>query len=312
MSRKVQPSEQPSFGNLVQAYRQQRGWTQGELAARWGYTREYVSQIERGKRKLDKAEQVVKLADILDIPSEKLEAIGRGIPKIQGANSEPVALQEADNKLLHAILEQAQTTVKLSWLVWHGNSDKTVYDSLSQLTTNLDEAIANRRGTLLQPAIRLLAYTHEMMGKIAFDKLDYTKAAGHFQEMMTLGEEINETDIIALAMIHNGDLLRRRGRYELAVRCLDASQAYADAANEYTQGMRLQTLARTYAEYGKKSQFLKAIDGAEEIARSVKPSIDTTISQFNLIDVIQERGQGYTLLWEPQKALEIYEKLSKK
>jgi transcriptional regulator with XRE-family HTH domain len=44
----------------------------GELAERWGFTREYVSQIERGKRKLDKQEQVSRLADILNIPEERL------------------------------------------------------------------------------------------------------------------------------------------------------------------------------------------------------------------------------------------------
>jgi transcriptional regulator with XRE-family HTH domain len=40
------------FGKLVKAYRKQRGWTQGELAEKWGYTREYVSHIEAGRRKL--------------------------------------------------------------------------------------------------------------------------------------------------------------------------------------------------------------------------------------------------------------------
>ena len=52
---------QPSFGKLVQAYRKQRGWTQDELAQKWGYTREYVSQIERNKRKLDRTDQVVNI-----------------------------------------------------------------------------------------------------------------------------------------------------------------------------------------------------------------------------------------------------------
>ncbi|GHO96793.1 hypothetical protein KSF_068410 [Reticulibacter mediterranei] len=70
-----------AFGKLVRYYRKQRRWTQGELAERWGFTREYVSQIERGKRKLDKQEQVSRLADILNIPEERLEAVGKGVPR---------------------------------------------------------------------------------------------------------------------------------------------------------------------------------------------------------------------------------------
>lgn len=34
-----QPENNKDFGKLVQAYRKQRGWTQQELAVKWGYTR---------------------------------------------------------------------------------------------------------------------------------------------------------------------------------------------------------------------------------------------------------------------------------
>src|SRR5579859_7044027 len=69
-----------TFGKLVRSYRKERGWSQEELANRWGFTREYVSQIESGKRKLQHADQVGRLADILEIPTERLEAIGRDVP----------------------------------------------------------------------------------------------------------------------------------------------------------------------------------------------------------------------------------------
>ena len=42
-----------AFGKLVREYREQMGLSQEEVAEKWGYTREYVSLIERGKRKLD-------------------------------------------------------------------------------------------------------------------------------------------------------------------------------------------------------------------------------------------------------------------
>ncbi len=292
-----------TFGKLVRAYREQRGWTQERLAAKWGYTREYVSQIESGSRKLDRIDQVIRLADILEIPYERLEAIGKSIPH-QKIIAEK--LQEADDVLLQAILEPAQTTVKLSWLVWYGNNDTSVIDNLTRITTKLEDAITNRRGILLKPALELLAYCHEMQGKIAFDKLNYTAANGHFHEMHQLGEELKNPDIIALAMLHQGDILRRKGRYELAIRCLKAAIPYADAGSLSTRGLLWQILARTYAEYGYKPLFLEAIDNAQEAATNLQPGLDATSNQFNLVDVIQERAQGHTLLWEPEKAIEIY------
>ena len=276
-----------SFGKLVRAYREQRQWTQEELANKWGHTREYVSQVERGKRKLDRANQVTRLAEILEISYERLEAIGKGIPQQKLVAR---SMQEADDVLLQTLLEPAQTTVKLSWLVWYANSNTSITDNLSRLTTKLEDAITNRRGMLLKPAQRLLAYTYEMKGKIAFDQLDYPNASGYFQQMREPGEELNNPDIIALSMIRQGDLLCRRGRYELAVRCLEAAKPFADAGSITTNGLRLQTLARTYAEFQQRSLFLNAIEKAQEAADHIEPELDTTNNQFTLIGVLQEKG----------------------
>src|SRR6266852_3655267 len=89
------------FGVLVKAYRKQRGWTQEELAERWGHTREYVSHIEAGRRKLDNTSQLVRLVDLLDIPSEKLEVVGRGIPE---RKVKTFSLQKDDSPLLQILL----------------------------------------------------------------------------------------------------------------------------------------------------------------------------------------------------------------
>ena len=87
-----------AFGNLIKTYRVQRGWKQEELAERCGYSREYLSLVEQGKRKLTRQEQVNKLADLLGIPQERLDAVGKGIPNrklltVQGKESEDILLQ---------------------------------------------------------------------------------------------------------------------------------------------------------------------------------------------------------------------------
>lgn len=292
-----------TFGKLVRTYREERGWTQEELAERWGYTRAYVSQVEHGKRKLNHVDQVSRLADILEIPAERLEAIGRGLTY---SRTTPESPHDADDFLLQTLLEPAQATVKLSWLVWHANHDTTIVQNLTQLITQLETAVTERRGKYLKPAQQILGYAHAMMGKIAFDQLDYMTAGGHFQEMFELGEEINDPDITALAMIHQGDILRRRGRFEHAVSALEKARRYADMGSLTTGGLRWAILARTYAEFGHKDEFMRAIDAAQDAVEQVTPSLDTTSNEFNLVDIIQERAQGHTLLREPKRALELY------
>jgi tetratricopeptide (TPR) repeat protein len=293
-----------AFGKLVKSFREQRGWSQGKLAEKWGHSREYVSQIERGKRKLERWEQVARLADILEIPRERLDAIGKGIPQRQAFAEKPA---DADDILLQTLLEPSLATVKLSWLLWLADGKNVaIAENLADLTTRLEDTLTRHHGQFLQPAQKVLAYAHEMRGKIAFDQLRYTEAMGHFQEMMDLGEEVGDLDIFSLAHIHRADILRKRGRYETAIKVLNAIKSIADTASEYVQGVRWQILARAHSVYGREDLFLEAINNAEGIARDIKETIDTQYNQFNLVEILQERAQGYTMLWQPEKALEIY------
>ncbi len=294
-----------AFGKMVRSFREQRGWSQGELAERWGHTREYVSLIERGKRKLEKQEQIDRLADILEIPIERLAAIGKGAPPRRVTAPTPL---EADDVLLQTLLEPSLATVKLSWLLWLADGvNLPITENLANLITKLDETLTKHRGQFLKPAQKVLAYAHEMQGNIAFDQLRYTDAMGHFQEMFDLGEELSDVDIVVLAQIHRADILRKRGRYEAAVKLLQSFRSPATTASSHIQGVRWQILARAHAQYGYADQFREAIDHAEEIATKTRETIDTQCSQFNVVEVKQERAQGYTMLWQPEKALAIYQ-----
>lgn len=306
-TRKGRPLELSSnaFGKLVKSFREQRGWSQGELAERWGHTREYVSMVERGKRKVDKQEQISRLADILEIPQERLDAVGKELPRRHTTPQKPA---EADDILLQTLLEPSLASVKLSWLLWLADGmNNIITDNLTSIIEKLDDATTKYHGEFLKPAHQVLAYAHEMQGNIAFDRLRYVEANGHFQEMLALGNELKDPNIITLAQIRMADILRKRGRYETSVGLLNVIRPTANTASAYIQGVRWQILARAHSTYGKEDAFLEAIDNAQEIAKDTKETIDTLSSQFNLVEVLQERGQGYTMLWQPQKALEIYQ-----
>ena len=292
------------FGALVKVYRKQRGWTQDELAERWGHTSSYVSQIEGGKRKLDSASQVVRLADILEIPQEKLEAIGKGIPQRNIKIQEP---QQADNAILQMLLAPGRDMVKFSWLAWFGDAAPSTEEHLRHLIANLDKALTSYRGEFVKPAQQLLAYAHQMMGKIAFDRLDFAAASGHFSEMQVLGEEVNDADIITSAMIHLGDVLRKRGRLTMAIRCFTAAEPFAQVASSDIQGMRYKIMARAFSSFGDEQNFLQSIEKALEIAAKTEDTVDTLANQFNLVECLQDQAQGFTMLWQPEKALEIYQ-----
>lgn len=296
------------FGALVKAYRKQRGWTQEELADRWGHTRSYISQIEKGLRKADSADQLVRLADILDIPQEKLDAIGRGIPERKSAKRD---VQGDNSAVLQMLLAPGRDMVRLAYLTWQADQHPAFEESLKSLIRNLEQAMSAYHGEFREPAQQLLAYAHQMRGKIALDQLDLAAAAGHFSEMIRLGELLNDADVITMGMIHQANILKKRGLYEQAIRCFERVQHHADVATPGVQGTRHMLMARGYYDSANKEGFLRSIDQALIIVSNLKDNITSLANEFTLDDVLCEQACGYTELGQPKKALEIYQRTDK-
>jgi transcriptional regulator with XRE-family HTH domain len=288
------------FGKLVKAYRLQRGWTQEELAERWGYSRGYLAQIEQGQRKLDSTEQVVRLADILNIPQEKLEAIGKGIPQRQ---IKVVTSREADDAILQMLLTPGRDMVKLAYMVWLGDQDKGIEENLREWTLKLEATLSSYSGEFVKPAQQLLAYAHLMRGRMSFDWLDFAAASGHFAEVAELGQELNDADIITLGMSYGADVLRKRGRYETALRLFEVTKPYVTAASHDAQGKHYTQVARAHYLRGDEEGFLRAINPALEIASGMT---DSAMNLFSLDEVLCEQAAGYSRLSKPEKAMEIF------
>ena len=295
------------FGELVKAYRKQRGWTQEELAERWGYSRGYVTQIEGGHRKLDSTSQLVRLADILDIPQENLEAIGRGIPerKIKGSS------KGDDSAVLQMLLAPGRDMVRLSYMVWLADQHPVIEESLRDLVFNLDQALTSYGGEFRKPAQQLLAYAHQMKGRIAFDGLDFAAASGHFSEMIDLGQELNDADIITTGMAYQGSILRKRGRFDTSLRRFQIAEPYAKVASPNTQGLYYINISTLHADAGNEQGFLNAIDSALKITTDIKDSIDSLANEVTFDDILWAKAGGFSELWMPDKALEIYTEIDR-
>ena len=146
---------------------------------------------------------------------------------------------------------------------------------------------------------------------MAFDRLDFAAASGHFSEMIDLGNELHDTDITTMGMVYQGSLLRKRGRFETAIRCFEAAKPLAAASAKSTQGIYHVNLSTVYADSGKDQPFLEAIDAALELAKENKESITGLANDFSVDDVLWAQAGGLSELWQAQKALDIYKETDK-
>ena len=217
----------------------------------------------------------------------------------------------SNDAVLQMLLAPGRDMVRLAWIAWVGDQHPVIEEKLRDLIFNLDQTLTSYQGEFMKPAQQLLAYAHQMLGKIAFDRLDFAAASGHFSEMIDLGQELNDADIITTGMTQQGSIFRKRGRFEQAFRCFEATKKYADVASLNVQGVRHLLMARGYYDFGDEQGFLRAINIALDIASSTKDSIISLANDFTLDDVLQEQASGFTELRKPERALEIYKGLDR-
>lgn len=65
------PCDASNVGAILSSYMEEEGLTQGQLAARLGYDRTWLSRVLSGNRKVRKVEQLHQIAKVLGIPPER-------------------------------------------------------------------------------------------------------------------------------------------------------------------------------------------------------------------------------------------------
>ena len=122
------------IGARVKAEREQRGWTQRDLAAHSGVNQSYISQLERGERKRAGAEILQRIAHAFDLTIDGLmnEVVSEDLPF-------PTA-----TLLAEGLPEQEAERIALLW-EQHPEKRKALLESahkLAQVHAKLDRLTA--------------------------------------------------------------------------------------------------------------------------------------------------------------------------
>ncbi|MFE6385189.1 helix-turn-helix domain-containing protein [Nocardiopsis dassonvillei] len=142
---------QKALGRKVAKHRRQRGLSQREFAGLVGRSETWVSQVERGVRKVDRMVVLEKLAEVLEIPVSELAAEA---PIVAASNEEPpgssrLRLVLSGSHALAALLRRNPATVDLddlrrrvdhAWELTHASAYKELTEVLESLIPDLESA----------------------------------------------------------------------------------------------------------------------------------------------------------------------------
>ncbi|MFY7064588.1 helix-turn-helix domain-containing protein [Nocardiopsis changdeensis] len=142
---------QKALGRKVAKHRRQRGLSQREFAGLVGRSETWVSQVERGVRKVDRMVVLEKLAEVLEIPVSELAAEA---PIVAASNEEPpgssrLRLILSGSHALAALLRRNPATVDLddlrrrvdhAWELTHASAYTELTEILESLIPDLESA----------------------------------------------------------------------------------------------------------------------------------------------------------------------------
>ncbi|WP_424536806.1 helix-turn-helix domain-containing protein [Sphaerisporangium viridialbum] len=162
---------QRALGRRIAQERKRRGLSQPELARLIDRSVAWVSQVERGVRKVDRMSVLEKLAEALDVPLSELAAeapvVAAAAEEIPGTAGLRLVLSGAHSlrAMLHAApvppTEQIRTRVDHAWELTHASRYLELTDLLQGLVPALESAVRSAEEERRAELFTLLAVTYQ-------------------------------------------------------------------------------------------------------------------------------------------------------
>ncbi|MEU6476296.1 helix-turn-helix transcriptional regulator [Streptomyces sp. NPDC047017] len=169
---------QQALGRKVASYRKRRGLSQKEFAALLGRSEAWLSQVERGVRRIDRMTVLEKVADVLGVPAAELAAeaplmaspaedASAGADRLRLLLSTPHALKALlgeEQEGAAADMPALRTEVERVWDLAHRGAYADLTELLEALVPRLESAARTATEADRADAFRVLAVMYQAFG----------------------------------------------------------------------------------------------------------------------------------------------------
>ncbi|OEV11441.1 helix-turn-helix domain-containing protein [Streptomyces nanshensis] len=309
----MSPDYEKTLGKKIQFNRKRRGLSQKEFAVLLDRSEAWVSQVERGVRRIDRMTVLEKVADVLDLPVAELAAeapvVASTVMEPPGASRLRLALSAAHS--LKAILggheppdlDKLREDTEHAWALTHEGNYADLAELLEDLVPQAESAARSAPEGERPELFRLLATVYHTCSAALANMGEPEAAWIAVDRSVVAAERANDPLLMAAGEFRLSIVFLGAWRYEQAAR---ASGSAADAleplaATGEVEAIALRgalTLQRAVAA-GKANQ----ADDAYEFIRAAREMAETVGPGRN--DYNTEFGPANVDLYEVSVAVEL-------
>lgn len=302
------------YGITIREYREKAKMTQQQLAERWpkserfgggeGVNLTYVQDIEGGRKRIDRAQTLRKVCELLHIPLWK---VGLG-------EYDPFTATLTGKSTYQKTFELIDFTLRQVWILRKASLLQPAREAITQLgnifryfeTDNLPPV------KLEAQYLHLFADYQCVNGVLAVDAMHYDQALRFYNRMYDIAKELDDPPLIAHSLMNLGVEHDRKGDYQQSLQFLEEARDYTFETSKAWSVIIHSYLSRAYASVGDVLHFQRANDTARRLSTYLAPdfSQDEDEVYYTLGSILAERSAGYLALGEPQKTLDMRQEVT--
>jgi transcriptional regulator with XRE-family HTH domain len=227
------PGDAVALGRRVAFYRTRRGLSQKELGDRIKRSVSWVSQVERGVRRIDRMTVLESLAEALEVPLTELapeaNVVAAATQRPPAATSLSLALCSSD--ALQAVLssagavdiDQLSEDVTRAWDYAHESRYEDLSELLRRVIPELEYAVRKTTGADQQRARVAKAKTYYAAGGVLSKLGEISAAWVAVDRAITAAEEAGEPLLMAEGAFRLAIVFQNARRFDLAKRTAETA-----------------------------------------------------------------------------------------
>lgn len=293
----------PHLGQVIRYYRELRKWKAKDLADALGQSPRHTYEIEGSPNMPELISRRQALSTLLKIPPVLL-----GLSVIVPGTETTAAEMAGKVSIIDSqTMGMYESMLTLSWELYYTSSAQRAASNIDHWLQFLTNAAKETSGVQRDQLIAMLCRFYQLSGVAARDRMDIPRALRDGKRAVDLAFQLENPELVSAALFRHAKTYLKQGKFDAAIRDLEAALPYADKARDPLKGYVYQATAEAYslvaaqdAQLQKKT--LAMLDQVGRIIRKGELENDGSFVKLNIAGLYMDRARALTRFHKPDDA----------